>query len=430
MDMHLGGPAVPEETDGDQKASRDERRKSEFRLCLAVISCDEVVLDPVGKGTEASNANEGSNANTDVNKSGGSLTEMVYASENDLPSHRPDNVSPSTPQKSAPNGTAAPRAQSTNQKQKNKGNKNRNTKNGVASPGRRQDREIPSLPPQVTSDPIFAGSSFHASPAASALPLPRFLGLAGADSPVVKSKGTEAAYESSPTTDSDDGSPVDEPVPRNEESPLEFFFRADRAEKARVRRASSANIDNSIAHSSAQRPVFTGIDSSPSMPTNGPDSNSRLPVGPAFSTPYQERIRIARSQQNSERTTPIVNRNLDPNSSEALKRYLFTGQFDRGDPHQLSPHSSQSLQARQVAQQQQMPVIAQQHSTYQALQRSPFSTPNPTRGGFQPSVLAGHAPRAQPMPPVHMDNGSSPRPDHILALEGNLRRVLKLDSLS
>lgn len=77
MDMHLGGPAIPEETDGDQNASRDERRKSEFRLRLAVISCDEEVLDLVGEGTEARNANEGSNANTDVNKSGGALTEMV-----------------------------------------------------------------------------------------------------------------------------------------------------------------------------------------------------------------------------------------------------------------------------------------------------------------------------------------------------------------
>ncbi|KAI0115829.1 hypothetical protein GGR51DRAFT_364763 [Nemania sp. FL0031] len=377
----------------------------------------------------------------------------VYASENDLPSHRPDNVvSPSTPQKPAPNGTAAPQAQSTNQKQKNKGNKNRNAKNGVASPGRRQDREIPSLPPQVTSDPIFAGSSFHASPAASALPLPSFLGLAGADSPMVKPKATEAAYDSSPITDSDEGSPVDKPVPRNEESPLEFFFRADRAEKARGRRASSANIDSatparlsplqnplhkeyntfpkSIAHNSSQRPAFVGLDSSPSIPMNGSDSNSRLPVGPAFSTPYQDRIRAARSHENSARPTPIAHRNPDPNSSEALKRYLFTGQFDRGDPHDLSPHSSQSLQAPQVARQQQIPVSTQQHGAYQASQRSPFSTPDFSRGSFQPSVSAGHAPRAQPTPPVHIDNGSSPRPDHILALEGNLRRVLKLDSLS
>lgn len=77
MEMHLGGPSVPEETDGDKKTSRDERRKSEFRLRLAVVSCDEEALDLIGQGTEASNANEGSDANADEHKSGGALTEMV-----------------------------------------------------------------------------------------------------------------------------------------------------------------------------------------------------------------------------------------------------------------------------------------------------------------------------------------------------------------
>ena len=77
MDTHLGGPAVPEETDGDQEASGDERRKSEFRLCVAVVFCDEAVLDFVGESTEARNANEGTDTNADVNKSGGTLTKMV-----------------------------------------------------------------------------------------------------------------------------------------------------------------------------------------------------------------------------------------------------------------------------------------------------------------------------------------------------------------
>ncbi|KAI1129582.1 hypothetical protein F5Y10DRAFT_263969 [Nemania abortiva] len=382
---------------------------------------------------------------------GRNSSQKVYASENDLPSYKPDNVaSPSTPHKLAPDGSAAPRPQSTNQKQKNKGNKNRNAKNGVASPGRRQDREIPSLQPQAASDPIFAGSSFHASPAASALPLPRFIGLSSAESPALGSKATESAYESSPSTDSDEGSPEDRPVPRNDESPLEVFFRADREEKARGRRASSANLDTatparlsplrsppqkeyntfpkSIAHGSVSRPTFTGIASSPSVPTNGADRSSRLPIGPAFSTPYNERIRATHSNQNSARSTPVSNRNADPNSSEALKRYLFTGQFDRRDPHQLSPHSSQSPQAHQIAQQQHTPMGAQQRGPYPVSQRPPFSAPDLTRGPYQSSVLAGHAPRAQPTLPVDMDE-SSPRPEHILALEGNLRRMLKLDSL-
>ncbi|GAB1205138.1 hypothetical protein APSETT445_003808 [Aspergillus pseudonomiae] len=75
--MHLGGPAVPEEADGYQEAPWDERRESEFWLRLAIVSGDEAILDPVGKGAEAGDTNEGSDTNADVHESGGALTEMV-----------------------------------------------------------------------------------------------------------------------------------------------------------------------------------------------------------------------------------------------------------------------------------------------------------------------------------------------------------------
>ncbi|GAP87739.1 putative proteophosphoglycan 5 [Rosellinia necatrix] len=354
----------------------------------------------------------------------------VYASENDVPSYKPDDaVSPSTPQKSVSGGAAAARTQPTHQKQKNKGGKNRNPKPGLASPGRRQGHESPSLQPQETSAPIFAGSTFHASPAPSALPLPSFLGLSDADSPTVK------ARESSPLTDSDEDSAVDGPVPRHEDSPLEFIFRADRAEKARVRRASSANTDavattafsplrdssrdecktfpRTVAHNSFRHPMFTKMDSSPT--TNALDGGSRLPVGPAFSTPYQERIRAARLNPNSAQPSLVVNHIPDPNSSEALKRYLFTGQLGQSkmqEPHQPSPPPRM---AYGVAQQQHQ----QQQNVYQASQPPP-----PAPGG-----LVGYASLSQPASSVHMHTESNARPERILELEGDLRRLLKLNPL-
>ncbi|GAW24842.1 hypothetical protein ANO14919_144360 [Xylariales sp. No.14919] len=376
----------------------------------------------------------------------------VYASENDLPSYnKPSHaVSPSTPQKFVSGRTAAPQTQSTNQKQRNKGNKSRNSKNGVASPGRRLDGESPSLQPRESSAPIFAGSTFHASPAPSALPLPSFLGLPNADSPAVNAKTIELPQESSPPqTDSDDGSLVDDPVPRNGESPLEFFFRADRAEKARVRRASSANTDvipnaaytplqdsfhkecntipKAIARNSFGRPVFSEKSTSPGIPTSELDGHSRLRVGPAFSTPYQERIRAARSNPNSAQSTPTMNRNLDPNSSEALKRYLFTGQLGRSELQGPLPHSSTSQTTRQ--QEQHRLSARSQQVAYAAPQRASSPTSNLPRGVFPASVLTGHAPCVQPASSVHIHAESSPRSDHIRALEGDLRRALKLDSL-
>ncbi|KAI1183327.1 hypothetical protein F5B17DRAFT_142668 [Nemania serpens] len=379
-----------------------------------------------------------------------SASQKVYASENDVPSYKSDNaVAPTTPQKQSPNGAAVPRTQSTIQKQKNKANKNRNAKNGVVSPVRRQDRESPSLQPQATPAPIFAGSTFHASPAPSALPLPSFLGLSSADTPSVKVKTTESAYDSS-LTDSDETSPVDDPVPRNEDSPLEFFFRAHRAEKARVRRASSANTDavstaalsppqhtshkecntlpKATAHNSLRRPMLTGSATSPSMPTSQLGGVAELPVGPAFSTPYHERIRAAHSSQKPARPTPMVNHNLDPNSSEALKRYLFTGQLGRFGSYESSPHSNPSSQVHHLAQAQHKSGSDWQQSTHQASPQSSFPTQNLARGVFPASVLTNHASR-QPTTSGHVDAESIPRSDRILALEGDLRRVLKLDSL-
>ncbi|KAI1757461.1 hypothetical protein F4782DRAFT_130500 [Xylaria castorea] len=374
--------------------------------------------------------------------------QKTYVSENDLPSYKHDDAAaPCTPQKPPASAIAAtatvPKPQSTNQKQKNKGNKNRNTKSGVASPGRPLDGESPPLLSQEASARAFAGSSFHASPAPSALPLPRFLSLANADSPTAKVNPTEPAPESSPSTDSDEVGPADDPIPRDE-SPLEFFFRADRAEKARVRRASSANADavttaafsplrdsshkecntfpKTIAHTSIRRPLFTERNTSPATFTDEKGGSSKLSVGPAFSTPYQERIRAARLSQNSARQSPQVNRNLDLNSSEALKRYLFTGQLGRSEPQELSPHSSPSSKTgRQLA--------PEQHRSGGRQQGAYQPSPNLAPGMFPASVLAGHAPRAQPAPCDNLNVESSPRPEHILALEGDLRRMLKLDSL-
>ncbi|TRX92447.1 hypothetical protein FHL15_006614 [Xylaria flabelliformis] len=375
--------------------------------------------------------------------------QKTYVSENDLPSYKHDDAAatPRTPQKPPVGAIAAsatvPKPQSTKQKQKNKGNKNRNAKSGVASPGRRLDGESPPLQSQEAPARTFAGSSFHASPAPSALPLPRFLGLANADSPPVRVNPTEPALESSPSTDSDEVGPADDPIPRDE-SPLEFFFRADRAEKARVRRASSANADaittaafsplrdsshkecntypKTIAHTSLRRPLFTERNSSPAMSTNELGGSSILSVGPAFSTPYQERIRAARLAQDSARQSPQVNRSLDPNSSEALKRYLFTGHLGRPGPQELSPHSSPSSKTGRQLSPRQHQSSSRQQGAYQ-------SPPNLAPGMFPASNLAGHAPRAQPTPRDDSNAESSPRPEHILALEGDLRRMLKIDSL-
>ncbi|KAI0480805.1 hypothetical protein GGR56DRAFT_290854 [Xylariaceae sp. FL0804] len=385
-----------------------------------------------------------------------STPQKACVSETDLPSYKPEpSASPSTPQKSVSGASASVRpASSTVQRQRNKGNKSRN-KNGATSPGQhKQDRDSPPLGAQDASVP-FAGSTFHASPAASALPMPSFLGVTHGGSPAPKSTLAPAQEPSPPSTDSDEGTPY-EPVPRNEASPLDFFFKADRAEKERSRRASSANTGSmapapfSPPHESLQergslsratqdtsrRPNYTQRSTSSGIPVNELDGNPGQPFGPAFSTPYQERMRAARSSQNSAQATPTAPRDGGLDSSEALKRYLFTGQLS--PMTQKQPTQQIHSQPRPTPPQQSAPYVIQQprqHAAQQgahqvAAQQSPEQHQLP-RGVLPASVLKGNRPstaaQTAPAAATRISEDSSARSDQILAMEGDLRRMLKLD---
>ncbi|KAI1078487.1 hypothetical protein F5B20DRAFT_582403 [Whalleya microplaca] len=386
--------------------------------------------------------------------------QKTYASENDIPKYKPDRSdSPTTPQKSASGGAPTLRASSTNQKQRNKNNK-KPRKNGNVSPShKKRDRDSPSLHSKEAPIPIFAGSTFHASPAPSALPIPSFLGRSYPDSPASKvdSPGFRKADSSPeqelspPTTESDEaeGSPSSPPsIPRTEESPLEFFFRADRAEKAKTGRASSTTTDDIILgpfsppdespkecktfpraaiSNPMHRPAHFQRSTSSGISTIELDGNPGQPVGPAFSTPYQERMRAARSNQSSAQATPTVPRNQELNSSDALKRYLFTGQFGPAlrdqrpqqlptPPRQEAPRTLSDGVPQKLPQQ-----LPQQHS-------QPLPQAKLPRGMFPASVLTHNASNRQSSaPPAQLASGGNDHNDRILAMEDGLRRMLKLD---
>jgi hypothetical protein len=240
---------------------------------------------------------------------------------------------------------------------KQKGRNKNRQKNAAASPAAtRNDLNTPPLngaqpigmpssskPVATPSATAFAGPTFHASPAPSALPIPSFFSRSVPDSPSVKvpSKGNE-------TSSSDSLTP---PVPatntplRNnnlqprEESPLDFFFKADREQKERARSASStqngpASTGPFPLPSSPQTSQTPPITRSQNRPRHSAKVSSgglfameldsdgaRSPIGPAFSTPYSERINAVRTAQN----LPDTQSPLD--KSEALKAYLFSDQI-------------------------------------------------------------------------------------------------------
>lgn len=134
--------------------------------------------------------------------------------------------------------------------------------------------------PTVTPvKPAYAGPTFHASPAASALPMPKFLSKSVPDPNA--GQGLQSLLETEETTDGNEvpvnGSHQGTLSTQAVQSPLEIFFRADREEKARRvvsspdpnspssrvsslsnRNTPSANKDISSFSSPLKRPVSSG----------------------------------------------------------------------------------------------------------------------------------------------------------------------------
>jgi hypothetical protein len=135
--------------------------------------------------------------------------------------------------------------------------------------------------------------------------------------------------------------------PLKEESPLDIFFNADRAEKERAKSAISAR---SNAQGPFQPPVIsTRISQTPPAPrtqTRAHQTQSKrisssgifsmeeldgdegpgTPFGPAFSTPYSERINAARSENQSAKFSSPSACSQQQNT-DALKAYLFSDAF-------------------------------------------------------------------------------------------------------
>lgn len=289
--------------------------------------------------------------------------QKAYASENDVATIDPARYdrAPRTPQKGA--GTDSPHAQlsHTNSKQRSRnGSNNNNTNNNnnnkhrgktvphspeSARPGRH-------TPPQqstsMKSISAFAGATFHASPAPSALPLPSFVSRPATESPSVSRTSRDIVQEPSPPTDSEAPTPLRQSVSAVQESPLDFMFRAHRQEKERQRSESTSSFRplGLVNESpSGQSPFGPGSVPKPATLPQTARTQARFqsggfdsteldgtpgrPMGPAFSTPYQERIRAARSnsaRSPAELSADQPRNNTEPDDpTEALKKFLFNG---------------------------------------------------------------------------------------------------------
>ncbi|RCI10976.1 hypothetical protein L249_5356 [Ophiocordyceps polyrhachis-furcata BCC 54312] len=337
----------------------------------------------------------------------------AYASENDAASlHQPQT--PNKPSHVA--GSPMPASSKQQQTGKSSNKKKARARNTPTSPDSMQRQTPPHGPLYLKPAPnraAFAGATFHASPAPSALPIPSFVTRSSSDSPLVVHAGAreDATQEPSPpATDTDAPTPLRaSSAPRSRESPLDFMFRAHREEKERsgkLSRAASSSSQVAAAATTTRTRLQSqaGAKSSPNLLTTSseadkhvsrtspltgpePDGLHGLPMGPAFSTPYQERMKAARSDY-ARRPPPQARRLPDATSNgatppedptEALKKFLF------GTPPPTSKNQ---------------PSLA-----------------TPTTGNAHRPQLR----KAETLPP------EPSRSHDIQAMENDLRRILKLD---
>ena len=100
-------------------------------------------------------------------------------------------------------------------------------------------------PETPAKEQAYAGPTFQASPAPSSLPVPRFFSKSvpnagGQPSLQARMEGKKTPEQSPVQLDSSPGTDVVEPVPRDAvQSPLDMFFKADKAEKQKSRSGSN-----------------------------------------------------------------------------------------------------------------------------------------------------------------------------------------------
>lgn len=125
-----------------------------------------------------------------------------------------------------------------NNNNKGRGRRDRQPAPANASPPKYNGNLAAGTP---AKDSAYAGPAFHASPAPSALPMPKFFSKSVPcnDAPASMQSRLDQESDSSGTSEKSESpplvgaTPVERVPARREESPLDLFFRADREEKAR-----------------------------------------------------------------------------------------------------------------------------------------------------------------------------------------------------
>lgn len=169
--------------------------------------------------------------------------------------------------------------------------------------GHRHTNSQPSVnTPQLKDGAHYAGPTFHASPAPSALPIPSFFSKSVPDSDLATTLETDSDNaEMEPEIDTTPSKPRARPQPISEEqkpTPLDFLFKA--AVQARnsssasspevTNRIRSPQTDSKALHQPTPDGIPGGI-----FAFEMENADRKTPIGPSFAPSYQDRMNALRS---------------------------------------------------------------------------------------------------------------------------------------
>ncbi|MCJ1447535.1 MAG: hypothetical protein MMC23_008046 [Stictis urceolatum] len=320
-------------------------------------------------------------------------------SDNGLPNNNP--VSPLTPPRlnnqTEVNGSDVHVSPVANASQQNGKGKKKNSSNGqrdspTATPKPRKSRSPqPDHPPCTTpakATQIYAGPTFHASPAASALPIPKFFSKS---MPQVDNKeaSLQAMMQDDVSEESNSQGDVS-PTMRNpirveeqkarDESPLDIFFQADRAEKARRQaedQRSNLSTPNDRFRASSASPARFQSPHHSRQPTDSSIFPLEMDGEHWKSAPWL--AKPASSAPSGLENSPMISPKTDLAKTEALKQFLFSKTQEQNNTGLPSPSLSPT------------PTRTGQHYTTSPNFRSRSSSP-------YSSIYGGNLADSRPMP--------------------------------
>ncbi|KAL1959037.1 hypothetical protein VTO42DRAFT_3278 [Malbranchea cinnamomea] len=245
-------------------------------------------------------------------------------------------------------------------------------------------------PPAAQESPRYAGPTFHASPAPSALPIPTFFSKSVPEADISQSAETEdESQDTEPgeyTPSKLRSAPVD-PGEIGQPSPLDFLFKAARDARSISRASDGESRQGSPIPSrsqSCQVPQHADGAGGALFPFELENFESKsMAIGPSFATPYKERMNALRSASSP---SPLpgdrcLGEEQRKAKSDALKDLLING---RSLGHSLaSPQHTHVFRSTSSTPQGGM-YSALRHSSdpptpfsvYLNGQRTPTKTPN------------------------------------------------------